>query len=113
MTVAREIDVRNTVGKFEFAVASETIEDEGEVFVTFNVAWPLEEFVQDSADQILRGGDKARHRDLVGQFAINEPLVVCEVDVDLHVERRARGRGSACGGWGEGRREGGCNRRCL
>lgn len=106
LTTACEVDVRDTVGKFEFAVACEAIEDDGKSFVAFDVAGTFEEFVQDPADQVLRGRNKTRHWDLVGQFAVNEPFVICEVDIHFHVERCARGRGGTRGGRCDGLCEG-------
>lgn len=53
MTTAREIDVRHTIGKCEFAVAIETVEHEGEALVTFDIAGPFEIFIEHGADQIL------------------------------------------------------------
>ncbi len=85
LTVAHQIDMRHTVGVLELAVACKAIEDEGKASITFNVTWTLEELVQDSANQVLRRRDKARHCDLVGEFAIYEPFIVCEVNIDLHV----------------------------
>jgi hypothetical protein len=54
LTVAREIDMRNTIGVFKFAIAREAIEDESDAFVAFDTAGTFEEFVEDAADQILR-----------------------------------------------------------
>ena len=101
--------MRHTIGKFEFTVACEAVQDEGETFIAFDIARTFEELVQDSADQVLRGWNKARHRDLVREFAVNEPFVIREVDIDLHVERCARWRGSPRGGGCDGFCECGCD----
>lgn len=110
LTGAGQVDVRHAVGKFEPAVACEAVEDEGKPVVAFHVTGTFEELIQDSADQVLRGRDKARHCYLVGEFAANEPFIVCEVDVHLHEQRCARGGGRPRGGRGETRRKGGRDR---
>lgn len=53
LTVAREVDVRNTISIFEFAVTSEAIEDEGDAFIALDTAGTFEKFVEDAADQVL------------------------------------------------------------
>ena len=45
--------MRNAIGKFQPAITRETIEEECKTLITFNVAGTFEEFVQDSANQIL------------------------------------------------------------
>lgn len=84
LTGAGQIDVRHAVGKFEPAVACKAVEDQGKPIVAFHIAGTLEELVQDSPDQVLRRRDKARHRDLVGEIAADEPFVIREVDVHLY-----------------------------
>jgi hypothetical protein len=54
LAIAREIDMCDTISVFEFTIASEAIEDEGDAFVTFDIAGTFEELVQDAADQVLR-----------------------------------------------------------
>ena len=46
LTVAREVDMRHTIGKLKLAVAREAVKDEGDALVAFNVAGTFEEFVQ-------------------------------------------------------------------
>lgn len=46
MAFAREIDVYNTVGIGYFAVTGEAVENERKSLVTFDIARPLEKFVQ-------------------------------------------------------------------
>lgn len=110
LTGAGQVDVRHTVGELEPAVACEAVEDEGKPVVAFHVAGTLEELVQDSTDQVLHRGDKARHCHLVGKFAADEPFVIREVDVHLYEQRRARGGGRPSGGRCDTRREGGRDR---
>ena len=53
LATAREIDMRDTIGKGKFAIASETIEHERESLVTFDSTRTFEVFIEDGADQIL------------------------------------------------------------
>jgi len=46
--------MRNTIGKFEPAVACEAIEEECKTLIAFDIAGTFEKFVQDSANQVLR-----------------------------------------------------------
>lgn len=50
LTGTFQINVRNTVGKFEFAITGKTVEDQGKVLVAFDIAGTLEEFVQDGTN---------------------------------------------------------------
>ena len=50
MATAREIDMRHTIGKCEFAVTGETVEHEGESLVAFDIARTFEEFIEDAAN---------------------------------------------------------------
>ncbi len=54
LAIASEINMRDTISVFKFAIASEAIEDEGDAFVAFDTAGTFEEFVEDATDQILR-----------------------------------------------------------
>jgi hypothetical protein len=65
LAVPREINMGNAIGIFELAIACKAVEDEGKALVAFNIAGSFEKFVQDPADQVLCGRDKARHRDFV------------------------------------------------
>ena len=53
LTTAREIDVRNTIGKCEFAVTSKTVEHERKSLVAFNITGSFEIFVEHRANQVL------------------------------------------------------------
>ena len=53
MTTAREIYMRDTIGKCQFAVAGEAIEHEGESLIALDIARTLEVFIEHGADQIL------------------------------------------------------------
>lgn len=53
MTITREIHVRNTIGKCEFAVAVEAVEHERESLVAFDIARTLEIFIEHGTDQIF------------------------------------------------------------
>ena len=47
-----EVDVRDAIGVFDFAVAGEAVKHEGESLVAFHVAGPFEVFIEHGADQI-------------------------------------------------------------
>ena len=53
LATAREIDVRNAIGKYQFVVTSETVEHEGKPLVAFDIAGTFEEFIEHAADQVL------------------------------------------------------------
>jgi hypothetical protein len=53
LTTAREVHMRDAIGKSKFAIAIETIEDEGESLIAFNIARAFEVFIKHSTDQIL------------------------------------------------------------
>jgi len=44
--------MRNTVGKFEFAIAFEAVGYQGESLVAFHIAGTFEEFVQHRTDNV-------------------------------------------------------------
>lgn len=88
---ACEIDVRDAVGEGEFAVAGETVEHEGETAVAFDVARTFKEFIERRAQQILIGGDETRRLALIRKLPGDQAIVICEVDIDLHEQGRARG----------------------
>ena len=81
LTTAREIDVRDAVCIFEFAVPGEAVEHECETLVAFHIAGTLEVFIEHGANQILCGGNKARHRDLIWQLPADQAIVICEIDI--------------------------------
>ena len=53
LATAREIDMRDTIGKDKFAITVETIEHKRESLVAFDIARSFEVFIEDSTDQIL------------------------------------------------------------
>jgi hypothetical protein len=53
LATAREIDMHNTIGKGDFAVAGETVEHERLPLIAFDCVWAFEIFIEDCADQIL------------------------------------------------------------
>ena len=95
------------IGIGQAAVACKTVEHQRETPVAFNITGSLEEFFEDCAEQILIGGDKARRFDLIRKLPADQPVVICEVDIDLHEQRCARGLRR------EGRCEGGRDSRCV
>jgi hypothetical protein len=71
LATTREIYMRDTIGKCQFAVTGETIEYEGESLVALNIAWTFEIFIERGADQILGGWDKARRGDFIRKLPGN------------------------------------------
>lgn len=53
LATAREIDMRDTIGKGELAIASEAVEHERESLVAFDIARTFEVFIEDGTNQIL------------------------------------------------------------
>jgi len=98
LTGTYKINVCNAIGKFKLFITGKTIVDQSQAFITLHITGTGEEFVQDTANQILCRWNKTRHRDLIWQFAINEPFVICEINVHFHIQRRARWRRRVCGG---------------
>ena len=84
LATAREIDVRDAVCIFESAVSREAIEHERETLVAFHITRTLEVFIEHGADEVLRGGNKTRHRDLIGQLPANQAIVICEVNIHFY-----------------------------
>lgn len=81
----------NTVCIRDLTVASETVEEQCQSLVALDVARTLEIFIQHGTDQILRRGNKARRWNFVRKLAADQPVVVCKVDIHLHIKRCARG----------------------
>jgi hypothetical protein len=84
LTTTSEINVRDTVGIFDFAVTVETVQYEPEALVAFHIAGTFEIFIKYRADQIPGGWHEARHSDLIGKLPADQTVVVCEVDVNFH-----------------------------
>ena len=53
LATAREVYMRDTIGKCNFVVASESVEHEGEPLVAFDAAGTFEIFIEHCANQIL------------------------------------------------------------
>ena len=49
LTFAREIHLRHTIGKSQFAVTGEAIEYQRESLIAFDIAGAFEEFIEDGA----------------------------------------------------------------
>lgn len=54
LTIAREVDMGDTIREGEPAVACETIQHESKPLIAFHVAGTFEEFIQHRADEVLR-----------------------------------------------------------
>jgi len=85
LAATRQIDMRDTIGKCQFAVAGEAVEYQGESLVAFDIARTFEIFIKYSADQIFRRRDEARRGDLIRKLAGDQAVVICEIDIDLHI----------------------------
>jgi hypothetical protein len=48
-----EVNVRNTIGKGEFAITCKTIQHKRKAFVAFNISGTFEKFVQYRAHKVL------------------------------------------------------------
>jgi hypothetical protein len=111
LAAAREIDMRNPIGKGKFAIAIEAIEYERESLVAFDSARTFEVFIEDSADQILGGGDKTLRGNLIWKLPGDQAVVICVVDIDLYKLRCAGRQRCERGGGSETRRKRGRDRR--
>lgn len=89
MTFACEINVRDAIGIFQFGIAGKAVEDKRESLVSFYIAGPFEIFVQHRADQIPCGGNKACRARLIRKLPADQTIVVCEIDIHLHIHRSA------------------------
>ena len=92
LACAHQIYMGNAIRKGKFTVTRETVEDKCETLIPFDIAVYLEEFIEHRAQQILAGGDKTRRSHLIRKLPADQTFVICEVDIDLHIQRRARGR---------------------
>ena len=50
MTGTFQINMRNAVSKFEFAVASKAVEDQSKVLITLHITGTFEKFIQHSTN---------------------------------------------------------------
>ena len=85
LAITLKVNVRNTVCEDQFAIACETIEHKSEPSVSFNVARTFEKLIKNRADKILRRGNKTRHRDFIWELARNQPVIICEVNINLYI----------------------------
>jgi hypothetical protein len=99
--------MRNAVGIFELAVSRKPIEHEGESLVAFHITRAFEIFIKHCADQIPGRRDKARRACLIRKLPADQPVVIGEIDIHLHIQRSAcRCR---CEARRKARRNGGCS----
>jgi hypothetical protein len=89
LTTACEIHMRNTISKCQFAITRETVGHNRESLIAFDITWTFEVFIERSANKILRWGDIPRHWDFIRKLPSDQTVVICEVDIDLHVFGRA------------------------
>lgn len=84
LTTTREIDMCNAVCIFEFAVSGKAVQHKRETLVAFHIAGTFEVFIEHCADEILRGGNEARHRHFVRQLPADQAIVICEIDIHFY-----------------------------
>lgn len=106
LTLTRKIYPHHAIGICYFVIACETVENERESLVAFNIAWTFEVFIEHRTDQVFGRGDKTRDAGFIRKLSIDQSVVVSEIDVDLHVER------SAGGSWRARHRRGKTRRKC-
>ena len=82
---AAEIDVRNAVGVFEFTVAGETIEHQGKSLIALDAHGTSEVFIKDRTNDVARRWDIASGRNFIGKLTADQPVVVGEIHIDLHI----------------------------
>jgi len=109
LATAREINMRDAIGKGKFAIAIEAVEHERESLVAFDSTRTFEVFIEDGADQILGGGDEALRSDLIRKLPGDQAVVICVVDIDLYKLRRAGRQRCECGSGSKTRRKRGCD----
>ena len=85
MAATREIDMRNPISKDQSAVTGETIEHDGQTLIAFHISRAFEKFIEHASQQIFIGLDKPRRGDLIGKLPVDQTVVICEIDIDLHV----------------------------
>jgi hypothetical protein len=113
LTLSDQIHVRNTICNDQFAVPCETVAHQPKSLIPLNIPRTLEEFIQNRTHQIPRRRHKARHRDFIGQLAIDQSIVICKVNIDLCIQRGARGSRGTSWRWGKARGEGRRDRRRM
>ena len=100
----------HTISKNKFAVPGEAIEHQGKALIALHIAGTFEKFIEHGTQQIFIGLDKPRRGDLIWKLPVDQTVVICEVDIKLHIERRA-GRGWSLAGC-KSRRDGRCLGSC-
>lgn len=53
LATPRKVNVGNTIGKCQFAIASESVEHKRKPLITFDIPRTFEVFIENGADQIL------------------------------------------------------------
>jgi hypothetical protein len=92
LAAAHQIYMGNAIRKGKFTVTRETVEDQCQTPIPFDIAGSFEEFIEHRAQQILAGGDETRRSHLIRKLPTDQTFVICEVDIDFHIQRRACGR---------------------
>jgi hypothetical protein len=90
LATSHEIDMHYPICIGNLTIACETVQNKCESLVAFHITRALEVFVEHRADQVLRRGHEARRRHLIGELTFDQAVVICEINVHLHIERRPR-----------------------
>lgn len=102
LTIPFQINMYSPICKDKPAVACKAIEYESKSFVPFHITGTLEELIKNRSNPSFGREGKARHRDLVRKLTSDQPLIICEVNVDLCIHGCTRWRGDAT--WRKGER---------
>ena len=85
MAIACKIDVCNTIREQKLAITCKSIEYQSKPLISFNIPGALEEFIKHRTDEVPGRRHEARHRDLVWELAGDQPIIICEVNIDLYI----------------------------
>ena len=67
----RKIDMRNSIGKSESAIAGEAVKNKCEALIALHIARAIEEFIEHRAQKVFIGWDKPRHSHLIRQLTVD------------------------------------------
>ena len=92
LTIPCQIHIYAAICKHKPAIACKTVEYETQSLIPLNIAGTLEEFIEHGSHTVFGRDDKTRYRHLIGKLSRDQALIICKVDIDLYIHRRARGR---------------------
>jgi hypothetical protein len=73
----------NTISIVQPAVACKSIKHQRQPLIAFHITWTFEVFVENCAHDIGWGRNEARRCDLIGEFATDQPIIICEINIHL------------------------------